>query len=57
MSKLQDANDVVQGTVIGLLVKDPRLLLPKKKAFNKIKQQNDQLSVYSKNSNDLGKWN
>ena len=55
MSKLQGANDVVQGTVIGLLVKDPRLLLPKKKTFNKIKQQIDQLSVYSKISNDLGK--
>jgi hypothetical protein len=57
MSKLKDANEVVQGTVIGLLVKDPRLLLPKKKNFNNVKKQNDQLGIYSRNSNDLGKYN
>ncbi|CAF0708528.1 unnamed protein product [Brachionus calyciflorus] len=37
-SSIKDPNEVCPSTILGLLVKDPRLVLPKKKSFNKINE-------------------
>jgi hypothetical protein len=39
---LKNPNDVTSQTVISLLVKDPRLSMPKKKMFNKVQKKNDE---------------
>jgi hypothetical protein len=46
---LKDPNEIAMNTVIGLLVKDPRLLMPKKKSFNKCQQQHGKLNYFSPN--------
>lgn len=43
----------MQQTVFGLLVKDPRISLPKKKAFNKVHEQNEQIDVAKYSTNAL----
>jgi len=39
---LKNPNDVTSQTVISLLVKDPRLSMPKKKMFNKVQKKNEE---------------
>jgi hypothetical protein len=38
-ASISNPNEVIQSFAIALLVKDPRLILPKKKSFNKTHQQ------------------
>jgi hypothetical protein len=38
-SCINDSESVTSSTIVGLLVKDPRMFLPKKKAFNKMLSQ------------------
>ena len=52
--KLKEPNDIVPSTVIGLLVKDPRLIMPKKKLFNKVKEKNE--SINSSLESNQGKF-
>lgn len=46
---IRDPNDIVSSTIFGLVVKDPRLILPKKKAFNKVVDQNKEIDLSAKN--------
>ena len=46
---LKNPNDLVGSTVIGLLVRDPRLTLPKKKQFNAVKEKNDKINSFKNN--------
>lgn len=40
-SSIRDPNEITNSAVLGLLVKDPRLVLPKKKSFKQMYKQND----------------
>ena len=42
---IKDPNEVVCSSVLGLLVKDPRLAMPKKKSFNQINEQNQKIDA------------
>ncbi len=52
-SCVSSPNEVTQSSVIGLLVKDPRLLLPKKKAFNKAEAAKNQITCLSSSAEGL----
>ncbi len=41
---MNDSSQIPSSTVIGLFVKDPRLMMPTKKAFNAANQQNDEIN-------------
>lgn len=45
---MKNPSDIITSSVISLLVKDPRLSLPKRKSFNKVNEQNDEINSYSK---------
>lgn len=51
---LKNPNDVTPSTVLSLLVKDPRLVLPKKKSFNKVYDQYKKINCFSKDKIDNG---
>ena len=53
-SIISDPNEVTSSSVISLLVKDPRFVLPKKKSFNNVNKQNKQLNLFSKNQMSQG---
>lgn len=42
-SSIRDTNELTSSVVLGLLVKDPRLVLPKKKSFNQVRKQNESI--------------
>ncbi len=46
IKNINNSGDIPPSTVIGLLVKDPRIILPKKKLFNTVKEQNKKNSKF-----------
>lgn len=54
-NSISSPNEVTAALTIGLLVKDPRLILPKKKSFNKSEAHNANINCYSNNEFNSGK--
>ena len=54
-NSISSPNEVTAALTIGLLVKDPRLILPKKKTFNKSEAQNTNINCYSNSEFSPGK--
>lgn len=42
-SSAKEPSEVTSSSVIGLLVKDPRLALPRKKSFKQVSQENERI--------------